>query len=152
MDRRYQSADWQYATRGIFNWANASYESNQKYPEQKVHKTSSGHMVRSKSEAMIAMHLYSNRNPFRYECILPLGESTLYPDFTIRHPQTGQFYYWEHFGLMDDSSYCRNAFSKLQLYASFGIIPTLQLIATYENRNHPFNSDTIEKIIQEYFL
>ena len=57
--------------------------------------------MRSKSEAMIAMSLYVQKIPYRYECELKLGSITLFPDFTIRHPETGEIFYWEHFGMMD---------------------------------------------------
>lgn len=67
--------------------------------------------------------LLTNKIPFRYECELQLEETTLYPDFTLRHPLTGQVFYWEHFGMMDNPNYCRNATTKLQLYFSHGIIP-----------------------------
>ena len=115
-------------------------------------KSISGNIVRSKSESLIDMSLYVRRIPFRYECELQLGEHTIYPDFTIRHPITGKVYYWEHFGLMDDESYAKNAFFKQQTYATYGIIPTQQLITTYETKNSPLSSDFVEKIIQFYFL
>lgn len=128
------------------------YEHNTKYKEQLIHKTSSGNLVRSKSEAMIDMFLYMNRIPFRYECALQLGDTTLYPDFTIRHPQTGELYYWEHFGRMDDPFYYKNVFSKLHLYTSHGIIPSIHLITTYETKENPLSSEIIEKIIEHYFI
>ena len=128
------------------------FEHNEKNPEQLIHKTISGNFVRSKSEAFIAMLLHINRIPFRYECALQLGETTIFPDFTIRHPETGQIYYWEHFGLMDNPAYCKNAFSKLQLYVSGGIIPTIHLITTYETLENPLSSELVENIVQQYFL
>lgn len=109
----------------LSNWSNIPYERNHKYPEQLMHKSSSGIYVRSKSESMIDMVLYIHKIPFRYECALTLGETTLFPDFTIRHPQTGEFFYWEHFGLMDNSDYSKNAYSKLQIYTNYGIIPSI---------------------------
>ena len=110
---------------------------NDAYPEPLNHKTISGSYVRTKSEEMIHMVLYKNKIPFRYECGLRLGDLTYYPDFTIRHPKTGETYYWEHFGRMDDESYSQNVFPKLQHYTSHGIIPTIQLITTYETKKHP---------------
>jgi len=59
------------------------------------------------------MILYADNIPFRYECALQLDNITIYPDFTIRHPQTGETIYWEHFGRMDKDDYSKNAFSKL---------------------------------------
>ena len=82
-------------------WMNAPYDRNMNHPENLTHKTYSGNKVRSKSEVIIDMFLYKNKIPFRYECPLELDGVILYPDFTIRHPQTGQVYYWEHFGLME---------------------------------------------------
>lgn len=134
------------------SWMEEAYEKNKAFPQQLIHKTSSGEYVRSKSEAIILTYLHRNRIPFRYECELKLGVATIYPDFTIRHPRTGEIYYWEHFGLMDNNEYARNTFSKLSLYQSHGVIPTINLITTYETREHPLSIDTVEKIIEEYFL
>lgn len=136
----------------LMNWMHSPYERNTKYPEQLIHKASSGNYVRSKSEAMIDMFLYTNQIPFRYECALHLGDTILFPDFTIRHPETDKLYYWEHLGKMDDPVYRKNAFSKLELYASYGIIPSIQLITTYETKENPLSSEVIEKIIEYYFL
>ena len=90
------------------DWMRASFEQNPKYPENKIHKTSSGNLVRSKSEVLIDMVLYTHKIPFRYECELQLGDFKIYPDFTIRHPKTGKTIYWEHFGKMDDPKYRRS--------------------------------------------
>ena len=133
-------------------WMTQPYESNPAYLEQRIHKTSAGIFVRSKSEALITMLLYMNKIPFRYECALSLGNVTVYPDFTIRHPRTGQFFYWEHFGMMDNPAYAKSAFSKLQLYTEHGIVPSIQLLATYETNEHPLDSAAIEDLIKLYFL
>lgn len=136
----------------LFKWMSAPYEQNMQYPEQRNMKCISGNLVRSKLESMIDMSLYVHHIPFRYECALTLGDKTIYPDFTIRHPQSGQLYYWEHFGLMDHPAYYKNAYDKLQLYTEHGIIPTHQLITTYETKDYPLQADTIEKTIEQYFL
>lgn len=136
----------------LAEWARAPYQKCDRFPENLKHKAISGNYVRSKSEEMIDMILFKNKIPFRYECALCLGEVVVYPDFTIRHPKTGEIYYWEHFGLMDDVSYNKNVFTKLQQYTSYGIIPTIQLITTYETKNHPLNLETIEEIVTKYFL
>ena len=54
--------------------------------------------------------------------------------------------------MMDDLSYSKNTFSKLELYNSHGLIPSVNLITTFETKNNPLNSQMIEKIIQHYFL
>lgn len=133
-------------------WQNEKFIQNQKHPEKLIHKTISGNLVRSKSEAMIDMLLYKNHIPFRYECELQLGTNIFYPDFTIRHPKTGVFYYWEHFGLMDDQSYYKNVYSKLYTYNTFGIISNINLITTFETQEHPLCSKELENIIDYHFL
>ena len=132
-------------------WMTDNYEKNTKYSEQLIYKASSGNYVRSKSEMMIDMFLHINKIPFRYECALQLGDITIYPDFTVKHPKTGEIYYWEHFGMMDDFNYCKKACLKIQMYSSNGIIPSVHLIMTFETKNHPLSSDMIEGIIEYYF-
>lgn len=133
-------------------WQNALYKRNPTFPEQLIHKSLSGNTLRSKSEALIDMSLYMNKIPFRYECELQLKDSFLYPDFTILHPDTMEIFYWEHFGIMDNPDYAKNAFSKLQQYNSCDIIPSINLITTYETKNQPLCSSLVEKIVQHYFI
>ena len=131
------------------DWTKQSYNFNMKYPEQLIHKASNGKLVRSKSEVLIDMALYTNRIPFRYECELQMGDSIIYPDFTIRHPKTGEVYYWEHFGMMDDIFYIKNACAKMQLYATNGITPGIDLIMTFETHKKPLSLDKINGIIKD---
>ncbi len=136
----------------LSDWMSHPYERNLNYPEHLIHRTGMDFFVRSKSEAMIAKILMMNKIPFRYECALHLGEAVVYPDFTIRHPSTGEFYYWEHFGMMDDSSYCKKTYSKLQLYSQNGIIPSINLITTYETQRVPLSTEIVDKMIEYYFV
>lgn len=136
----------------LVEWMNASYKKSNYETEKLVHPTSAGFCVRSKSEVMIVECLLKYQIPFRYECELIIGKDTYYPDYTIRHPRTGELFYWEHFGCMDDPKYRRKCYNKLQRYGDYGIIPTINLITTYENGNHPLTLTDIEKMIQEYFL
>lgn len=134
------------------DWMNASYEKNPYHPENLIHKSISGNIVRSKSEAIIDMILHTNKIPFRYECVLKCGNTILYPDFTIRHPVTGEVYYWEHFGLAENKKYMEDMLSKLRTYITNGIIPGAHLIMTFETKEEPFTSDLAEKIVGHYFL
>ena len=133
------------------NWETSPYERNLKHPEHLKHKIGKEEYVRSKSEAMIAKILRVNKIPFRYECAITINGVTLYPDFTIRHPKTGQVYYWEHFGLADDMSYVKSMNYKLELYISNNIIPTVNLITTYESKEHPLDFEMVEMLVDFYF-
>ena len=133
-------------------WQEEIYETNQNYPEHLIHRTRSGIMVRSKSEAMIERFLYTNKIPFRYECALHLDNMVFYPDFTIMHPKTMKLYYWEHFGRMDDAAYIEKTCSKIQTYSAYGLVPSINLITTYETKQHPFSYEDAEKIGSFYFF
>ena len=52
--------------------------------------------------------------------------------------------------MMDDISYTRNAYNKLQIYASRGIIPSVNLIVTFETKQNPLDIGTIEQVIENY--
>lgn len=134
----------------IDEWREAPYDHNPNHPEQLIYKTFTGNTVRSKSETIIDSALYLNHIPYRYECALRLGSVIFYPDFTILHPTTGNVIYWEHFGMMDDIDYARNAYSKLHSFSKHGIIPSINLIVTYETRSNPLTSDIVDKTIQLY--
>ncbi len=136
----------------LLAWMQEDYIRNLKFPENLIHKSISGNRLRSKSESMIDSGLFRNKVPFRYEAALQLGDVELYPDFTIRHPVTGKVYIWEHFGLMDDMGYAKNAVHKLELYIAHGYIPTINLIITFETKDNPLGMDVIEKIVQHYFI
>ena len=133
-------------------WAKESYPKNPNNPEGLIHKTIGGYFVRSKSEQIIDRFLTLHKIPFRYECEFYLDGRKIYPDFIIRHPKTGKWYIWEHFGLMDDQNYVKKTANKMQLYINNGYIPGVNFIATFETKEQPLTIEKIEKIIQEMFL
>lgn len=133
-------------------WMHEPYEKNEAHPEHLIHKTVAGFKVRSKSESLIVSALYLNHIPFRYECALHLGEIVVYPDFTILHPITKEIYCYEHFGMMDNPEYAHSAYRKLELYSEHGIIPSINLITTFETKKHPLDYVKISKVIADYFL
>lgn len=136
----------------IQEWMRTAYERNEGHPEHLIYQTTAGFSVRSKSEALIVMLLHTKKIPFRYECLLKLGGIILYPDFTIKHPKTGKIFYYEHFGKMDDVEYVKNVFTKLQSYVNYGIIPGINLILTFETKEHPLEVELVEQLLDYYFL
>lgn len=133
-------------------WTYAQFEQNPYNPEKKIHHIFPGLSVRSKSEELIATQLHVNRIPFRYECALRLGRRTVYPDFTIRHPKTGETFYWEHLGLMDNPEYSQHACNKINRYADAGIHLYRQLLVTSETKQQPLTYSEVSKVIRDYFL
>ena len=136
----------------LSEWTKAKYKRNEKAPENLIHKSISGNVLRSKSEALIDVMLFTHHIPYRYEEVIRLGNKSVAPDFTIMHPKTKEIYYWEHFGMMDDPAYVKKACEKIQHYSLNGIIPSKQLIITYETKEYPLNPQEVNKVIEDYFL
>ena len=149
---RLLDGQYELMSKELEDWVKEAYEKNTGYPENLIVKGTQGKMLRSKSEAIIDRMLYSAGIPFRYEDKLVFENMVLYPDFTIRHPLTGKFFYWEHFGLMDDYDYVNRACQKIKIYCDNGIIPSVNLILTYETKDHPLPIDQVEMLIKEYFM
>lgn len=132
-------------------WAIGPYKANEKHPEGLIHMCKAGKFLRSKSEVIIANALYEHRIPFRYEETLELGDIVVHPDFTIIDPVSEKTVYWEHFGIMDDEKYMNSWEQKMRIYIQNGIVPGIQLICTYETKEHPINSMQVQKIIDNHF-
>ena len=110
-------------------------------------------MVRSKSEAIIADMLYDLGIPYHYECPIKLkGGQIRYPDFTILRTKTREVIYLEHFGLLDDEGYRRDALEKLDIYRTNGIYPGKNLLFTYETEYSPLDINGIKNMIKGIVL
>lgn len=129
-------------------WAEAPDQCAGPYQEERTEETLFGLLVRSKAEVMIATYLYENGIPFRYEEPLWLNGKMFCPDFTIRDPKTGTFYWYEHFGKMDDPKYVRDNIPKLITYSDNGIIPSVNLILTFETKKNKLSFPQIRSAIE----
>lgn len=133
-------------------WASAPYDNMVWRSDEKIHVTSHGLKVRSKSELLIAEKLYEYDLPFRYEQLITLNDgNVLSPDFTIRKPN-GQFHYWEHNGLTNDKNYLDRQQTKTRLYAAANIVPWKNLIITYDDENGSIDLRQIESEIESKLL
>ena len=63
----------------------------------------------------------------------------------------GEYYYWEHFGMMDNPEYASPACRKIKTYCDNGIIPSINLIMTYETSACPIGMERIEQVAEYYF-
>lgn len=113
-------------------WAAEPYRQSTYKPERKVHTTSRGLKVRSKSELLIAEKMYELNVPFRYEQVLTIGEIDFAPDFTILK-NDGKIVYWEHCGLTGNAKYMNRHKWKMSVYEEAGIVPWKNLIVTYDD-------------------
>lgn len=54
--------------------------------------------------------------------------------------------------MMDVPSYAQNAIQKISLYTSHGYIPGINLITTFETKEHPLDIRYVEALISHYFM
>ena len=114
-------------------WAKQPYKHFSYKEEGKIHTTSRGLKVRSKSELALCELFYELGIEFRYEEEMILGGKAFGPDFTIRRRSDGKIFYWEHCGMMDDPDYRKRNTEKLAAYEENGIVPWDNLIITYDS-------------------
>ena len=136
-------------------WLTLSYEKKSFAEDATKYATARGDFVRSKSENIIADTLYRLSIPYRYEFPLELKTEDgrhikLHPDFCCLNLRARQEFYWEHFGMMDNSDYAEQTVGKLSLYAQNGFYIGKNLIITTETSKQPLSTKLVEKIIKEF--
>ena len=140
-----------YSDKEIEQWAAAKYEQSDFMPEAKIHTTSWGLKVRSKSELLIAEKYHERGIPFRYEQVIRYGENIIVPDFTILRADLKLFYH-EHCGMPGNEKYMKHHKSKLDIYESLGIVPWDNLIVTYDSKDGNLDLRIIESEINNKIL
>ena len=96
-----------------------SLSETENWESEKVYRTDSDDMVRSKQERFVANLLTSEGISFEYERKLSSWDGSFrYPDFTLFI--NGEQYYWEHWGMVDDYSYRQYIAKKIKWYREHG--------------------------------
>jgi ATP-dependent exoDNAse (exonuclease V) alpha subunit len=116
-----------------------------------VHVTTGGDYVLSKSEVIVAnlLQKYKESHGLNYtyeQELMPTGDPTdmRLPDFTITYK--GKTFYWEHCGMVDDSSYLHKWETvRHPWYARHKL--DAQLIVSYDKPGGIINSWEIEQLI-----
>jgi len=124
----------------IEEWLQRPYDQMGFKDGQPEYLSANGERVRSKSEALIADLLAAHKIPFLYEFPLTLKKHrTIRPDFTLLDVRHRREIYWEHFGMMDDHEYCRNAILKIREYNHSGYFPGRDCLFTFESYSLPLS-------------
>ena len=137
-------------------WSKAKYRQNPIFLEYKIHRTSFGLMVRSKSEVIIAELLYAMGIPFRYDAELRLKDENgnihiKSPDFLIMTPD-GKLIVWEHWGLFEKEDYREQNYPKLELYFQNDYILSQNLIITMDTKERAIDAETVRQVIEGQLL
>lgn len=95
------------------------------FDARRVHRTDRDELVLSKSEVIVANALHAEGIDYLYEEPLDLGDGLgeIFPDFTVEDKATGETWYIEHAGMLDDPVYRRRWERKLERYRKAGIVP-----------------------------
>lgn len=146
-----QDIFFQSADDALSSWEQEPYKQSSYMPERKIHMTSKGIYVRSKSEVLIAEKLYEAQVQFRYEQTLTIGKYEFSPDFTALS-KSGKIFYWEHCGMPGNRDYMKHHKWKMEMYESVDIVPWKNLIVTYDNENGTIDLGIIESEIRNKLL
>lgn len=107
------------------------------FAEHLIHRTEKGHLVRSKSELVIANMLFQLGIPYEYErvCEGTAAPGRLRPDFSFVTAD-GDLIIWEHLGMLSRPDYKRGWDWKREWYAHNGFVEGKTLfISTEDVRN-----------------
>jgi hypothetical protein len=117
------------------------------HAEHLIHRTEAGHMVRSKSELVIANLLHREGIAYQYEQPLvgEMAPGRLHPDFTFTDA-AGDRIVWEHLGMMDDPDYVRGWKWKQEWYLKNGFSAGQNLYVTEERRAQGLDMNELKAI------
>src|SRR5690606_19242238 len=107
-----------------------------------IHKTEKGHLVRSKSELVIANKLFQLEIPYYYERKLPgtVDKHVLRPDFTFIDP-AGDPIVWEHLGMLSIDEYSKGWEWKEAWYQRNGFTLGENLFTTQDDERGGLDSN-----------
>ena len=124
-------------------------------PEELIHKTRDGTMVRSLGEALIYNYLLDIGVTFIYELPLRIRlgskDSLLLPDFTLLSEiDYKTVIFIEHQGMMSDPIY-RNRFNeKVYKYWLNNYLPERDVFFTFDSPNGGFDDTPIKNLVSRY--
>ena len=111
------------------------------YAEHLIHRTERGHLVRSKSELVIANMLSQMDIDYEYErvCDGTTEPGRLRPDFSFVTPE-GDLIIWEHLGMLDRPDYKRGWDWKRNWYERNGFVEGETLFTSTESAGQGLDS------------
>ena len=120
------------------------------YAEHLIHRTEKGHLVRSKSELVIANMLFADGIDYEYERVLE-GEvepGRLRPDFSFV-TAAGELILWEHLGMMSRDDYRRGWEWKREWYRRNGFVAEETLFTSTEDERGGLDSEALRSVVEE---
>ena len=115
------------------------------YAEHLIHRTEKGHLVRSKSELVIANMLFQLGIDYEYERVLDgtTAAGRLRPDFSFVTAD-GDLIVWEHLGMLDRPDYRRGWEWKRHWYKRNGFVEGQTLFTSIEESGQGLDSGMLK--------
>ena len=132
-------------------WARSGGNESDFHKESLTSTAADGTMRRSKGELLIGAKLDQYRIPYIYEATAH-PDLPWVPDFKILRPRDHKIFFWEHFGMVNNSEYMDHCRRKLADYESAGIVPWDNLIITYDQPDGGINEKLIDAMIHGWLL
>ena len=137
----------------LANWKKQAYPRNMNHPESLKYTTVvPGLLVRSKAEADILSRLEYYCIPYHYDELINTPGDKLAMDFICRNIITGDYWYWDHRGMLDKYDYIRKILYCDEQYYQANIFPWINLIITSETKDHPLNIQWVDHLIRFYLM
>lgn len=120
------------------------------YAEHLIHRTEKGHLVRSKSELVIANLLYAHGIEYEYERVLEgdVEPGRLRPDFSFVTPD-GDLILWEHLGMLNREDYRRGWEWKREWYRKNGFVEGETLFTSQDDERGGLDSTELGRVIEQ---
>jgi hypothetical protein len=117
------------------------------YADRLIHRAEKGHMVRSKSELVIANMLYAMGLDYAYERAYTgeMVSGRKRPDFSFVDP-AGDVIIWEHLGMLDLKAYRSGWEKKLTWYEQNGFQLGVNLFTSEEDDRGALDSQQIKAL------
>jgi len=131
----------------IFKGAVREIDDATPYAEHLIHRTEKGHLVRSKSELVIANILFGLGIEYEYErvCEGSIESGRLRPDFSFVTADGGLII-WEHLGMLSSETYRRGWEWKKQWYIKNGFIENKTMFTSEEGDSGALDSSLLRDI------
>ena len=133
-------------------WESVTYEPGYFRSDAAEYYTDRGERVRSKSEQLIANLLFRLGIPYRYEYPVTVyvdGKPQVWrTDFTILDVKNRKEYYLEHFGMLGDAEYAKNAFRKMRIYEENGMYEGSSMLYSFETYDVPLDIRYLERKVR----
>lgn len=120
-------------------------ETDSPYAENLIHKTERGHLVRSKSELVIANMLFREDVEYQYERVLEgdAAPGKLRPDFSFVSDD-GDLIVWEHLGMMSRADYRKGWEWKRAWYEKNGFVAGDTLFTSEDDERGGLDSTKLQ--------